>query len=83
MYVLRNDLNLNGDFVLDDLLGMKIISNNEEYGIVEDIFDNNGNTLLKVLFEKSYYIPYNSEYIREVFLDKKMILVDNVKDLIL
>ena len=83
VYVLRNDLNLDGDFVLDDLLGMKIISNNEEYGIVEDIFDNNGNTLLKVLFEKSYYIPYNSEYIRKVFLDKKMILVDNVKDLIL
>ena len=40
VYVLRNDLNLEGDFVLDDLLGMKIISNNEEYGVVQDIFDN-------------------------------------------
>jgi len=83
VYALRSDLNLDGDFVLDDLLGMKIISNNEEYGVVQDIFDNNGNTLLKILFEKSYYIPYNSGYIREVFLDKKIIEVDNVKDLIL
>ena len=83
VYALRRDLNIENDYVLDDLLGMKIVSNNEDYGIVEDIFDNNGNTLLKILFDKNYYIPYNKRYIKSVDLKNKSIEVDSVKDLIL
>lgn len=83
VYALRNDLDIENDYVLDDLLGMKIVSNNIEYGIVEDIFDNNGNTLLKILFDKNYYIPYNKRYIKSVDLKNKSIEVDSVKDLIL
>lgn len=83
IYALRSDLDIENDYVLDDLLGMKIVSNNEEYGIVEDIFDNNGNTLLKILFDKNYYIPYNKRYIKSVDLKNKSIEVDSVKDLIL
>ena len=83
VYALRRDLNIENDYVLDDLLGMKIVSNNIEYGIVEDIFDNNGNTLLKILFDKNYYIPYNKRYIKSVDLKNKSIEVDSVKDLIL
>ncbi len=83
VYVLRNDLNLGDDYILDDLLGMKIVSEGIEYGIVENIFDNNGNTLLQISFEKNYYIPYNSDYIKEVSLENYFIEVKNVKDLIL
>ena len=83
IYALRSDLDIEKDYVLDDLLGMKIVSNNEEYGIVEDIFDNNGNILLKILFDKNYYIPYNKRYIKSVDLKNKSIEVDSVKDLIL
>ena len=83
IYALRSDLDIENDYVLDDLLGMKIVSNNEDYGIVEDIFDNNGNTLLKILFDKNYYIPYNKRYIKSVDLKNKSIEVDSVKDLIL
>lgn len=84
VYVDRDALNLDKDsYILDDLLGMKIISDNIEYGIVSDIFDNNGNTLLQISFEKNYYIPYNGSYIRNVDLEKHEIDVINVKDLIL
>lgn len=83
VYVLRSDLDLENEYILDDLLGMKIICDGEQFGIVEDIFDNNGNTLLQILFEKSYYIPYNSKYIRDISLGEKLINVENVKDLIL
>lgn len=83
VYVMRNDLKLEDDYILDDLIGMNIISDGILYGIVEDIFDNNGNTLLRISFEKNYYIPYNSEYIKDVSLQDKLIEVQNVKDLII
>jgi len=83
-YVARDSLNLsNNSYILDDLLGMHIMCDNIDYGIVEDIFDNNGNTLLQISFEKNYYIPYNSSYIRDVDLEKKEINTINIKDLIL
>lgn len=83
VYVLRNDLDLENDYILDDLLGMTIVCDGKVYGTVEDIYDNNGNTLLQISFEKNYYIPYNSEYIKKVTLESKTISVENVKDLIL
>ena len=83
VYVNRSDLNLENEYILDDLIGMTVISNNEAYGMVKDIYDNNGNTLLEISFEKNYYIPYNSEYIKHVSLKEKAIEVENVKDLIL
>ncbi|MBE6154137.1 MAG: 16S rRNA processing protein RimM [Firmicutes bacterium] len=84
VYVNRDDLNLNNnEYVLDDLLSLNIISNNKNYGIVENIFDNNGNVLLAIKFEKNYYIPYNSDYIKEVDLQNKIIYVNNVEELIL
>lgn len=83
VYVKRSDLKLNEEYLLDDLIGMKVICNNEEYGIVEDIYDNNGNVLLQISFEKNYYIPYNRRYIKKVDVNSKTIEVDSVKDLIL
>lgn len=84
VYVNRNDLNLdNDDYLLDDLLNMEVILNNKSYGIVKDIFDNNGNILLEIDYENSYYIPYKSDYIKEIDLVNKKIYVNNIKDLII
>lgn len=83
VYVERIDLKLENDYIIDDLIGMNIVSKGISYGIVNDIFDNNGNTLLQISFEKNYYIPYNSVYIKRISLEEKSIEVENVKDLIL
>jgi len=84
VYVNRNDLNLgNDDYLLDDLLNMEVILNNKNYGIVKDIFDNNGNILLEINYENNYYIPYKSDYIKEIDLVNKKIYVNNIKDLII
>jgi 16S rRNA processing protein RimM len=84
VYVKREDLNLKpNEYLLDDILGMKIICDNKEYGIVENIYDNNGHPLLAIKFEKNYYIPYNSSDIKEINLLKKEIVMTKVKDLIL
>lgn len=84
VFVLRADLELESNqYVLDDLIGMNIINKNGEYGKVVDIFDNNGNTLLEISFEKKYYIPYNSRYIKKVNVKEKTIEVIDVEGLIL
>lgn len=84
VYINRDDLDLKEDeYILDDLLGFKIISENAEYGFIEDIFDNKKQILLSIKFEKHYYIPYNSNYIKEVDLKNKIVYVNQVKELIL
>ncbi len=84
VYIDRNDLDLKEDeYVLDDLLGFKIISENNEYGVIEDVIKNKNQILLSIKFEKHYYIPYNSNYIKEVDLKNKTIYVSHAKELIL
>lgn len=84
VYINKEDLNLKEDeYILEDLIGMKIICNNEELGIVSDIYDNKAGKLLYVSFAKNYYIPYNNYYIKQVDVQKKEIHGENIKDLIL
>ncbi len=83
VYVKRSDLNLNeNDYLLDDLINMKVIDNNEEIGTVIDYIQNN-NVLLKVSGVKEFYIPLVDEYIINVDTKNKIINVKNGKDLIL
>ena len=72
IYVKKIDLNLkNDEYLLEDLIGMKVICDNETLGIVSDIFDNKAGKLLYVTFAKKYYIPYNNNYIKQVDVKNK------------
>ena len=83
VYVKRSDLNLNdNDYLLDDLIGMKIIDNNEVLGKVID-YQNTNTVLLKVSGVKEFYIPLVDEYVINVDTKNKIINVKNGKDLIL
>ena len=71
VYINRDDLNLKDEeFLITDLIGFKVINDNKEYGIVSDIVET-----------KPYYIPYINEFIKEVNLAKKQIIVDRVGEL--
>ena len=84
VYINKDDLDLREDeYLLEDLIGMKVICDNEDLGIVSDIFDNKAGKLLYVTFAKNYYIPYNNYYIKEVDVTKKEIHAEHIKDLIL
>lgn len=84
IYVKKIDLNLkNDEYLLEDLIGMKIVSEEEVLGVVSDIIDTKGHKLLYVTFAKNYYIPYNSYYIKQVDVRKKEITAKNIRDLIL
>lgn len=76
VFVRRSAVNLKEDeYLLEDLIGMKIIINKEEYGIVED-YSRGANSLLHIRYkEKRYYIPLNKEYITRVNIENREILV--------
>lgn len=83
VYINKDDLNLKDNYLLEDLIGMNIICDSENLGIVKDILDNKAGKLLYISFAKNYYIPYNNYYIKKVDLLKKEVKVEHVKDLIL
>ena len=83
VYVSRISLNLKkSEYLLSDLIGLNVVSNDTVYGIVRD-YSNDINPLLKVDYDKNYYIPINSNYIKSVDLDKKEIVVDDIEGLII
>ncbi|MBQ3020641.1 MAG: 16S rRNA processing protein RimM [Bacilli bacterium] len=83
VYVSRSSLALNSDdYLLSDLIGLNVVFNNISYGVVSD-YSNSVNPLLKIEYEKNYYIPINSSYIKSVDLANKKIIVDNIEGLII
>lgn len=83
IYLKRRDLNLKDDeFLYQDLLNCEIINNGEYLGFVVDVVSG-GNLLLKVKGDKTYYIPYVSEYIMKFNNEEKKIYTRNVEKLII
>lgn len=84
VYIDRDLLDLKDkEYLLEDLIGMKVIENDENIGIINDFVYNNGNILLVVLGTKQFYIPYKGNYITDIDLQKKEIYTKNTKDLII
>ena len=84
VFVKRDDLKLGEDnYVLEDLIGLKIKENEKILGIIEDFMYNNGNVLLCIKAEKNFYIPYNETYIKTVDLENSEVITDHAEDLIL
>lgn len=83
VYVSRDSLNLlDNDYLLSDLVGLDIVFKDTVYGIVSD-YTNDINPLLKVEYEKNYYIPLNANFIKTVDLKNKKIYVEDIEGLII
>lgn len=83
VYVSRDSLNLHDkDYLLSDLIGLNVVFNDTVYGIVSD-YSNDLNPLLKIKYDKNYYIPINSNFIKSVDLENKIIYVDDIEGLII
>jgi 16S rRNA processing protein RimM len=84
VYVNRDDLNLNNnDYLLADLVGLEIEEAGEKVGKVVEIVYNGSSTLLVVEGAKKFYIPNNSEFVKNVDLNKGIIECENTKGLML
>lgn len=84
VFINRDDLKLDtSEYLIEDLIGFKVIENKKELGIVKDFVYNSTNILLIVSSKKEFYIPYNSRYIESVSLEKKEIYTCDAGSLIL
>lgn len=84
LFVARSILDLNCDeYILEDLIGMKIILNNDTLGVVED-YTNDINPLLFIKGDKDFCIPIKGDFIDRVDVNKNEIYVkEEAKELIL
>ena len=83
VYVRRDTLKLtNEDYLLSDLVGLSVVFNDTVYGVVKD-YSNDLNPLLKIEYDKNYYIPIKGDYIKNVDLANKKIIVENIEGLII
>lgn len=84
VYVKRTDLKLKDkDYLLEDLIGLKVLFAGKVLGKCEEIVYNGSNILLSITGEKHFYIPNNDYFIKDVDFLKKEINVLNVEGLIL
>lgn len=83
VYVSRDSLKLNSsDYLLSDLIGLDVVFKDTVYGVVRD-YTNDLNPLLSIEYDKNYYIPINSNYIKSVNLEEKRIYVEDIEGLII
>ena len=84
VYIKEEDLKISSEeYILEELIGYRIIDQGEMLGEVEEIVYNNGNDLLSIAGQKNFYIPNNPHFIKKVNKEKKEIITENAKGLIL
>ena len=83
IYVNRDEINTDNDYVITDLIGYDVYFENDFCGKITDYMYNSVNYLLEVTNGSNhFYIPYNDNFIKKVDQDKKQIIAENIKDLI-
>ncbi len=82
VYFDKNSLNLGlNEYLIEELLNYKVISNNKEIGVVTSYDDNKINPLIKV--NNKFYIPIKGNFILRVDKINKEIIVSDIRGLML
>lgn len=76
VYVIKDDLALSNDEVLDeDLITYKVLTNDGKKGIIKEIFKaSSTNKIMRVLFDREVLVPISM--IKEINKDEKYIVVE-------
>ena len=82
VYVNRDDLKLNNqEYLIDDLLGLAVICDEKEYGIIKDIYDTKGSKLILISYnDKDIFIPFVEEFIKQVDVNNKRVIVERIRE---
>lgn len=81
VYVLRSDLCLKeNEYLESDIIGMSVVYLDKVIGVVKDIINNNGYKLILISIDK--YIPYNKEFIEDVNVKDKKLVLKNLEGLL-
>lgn len=80
VYVDRADLNLASDEYLDsDYIDLDVKVDGNIIGKVEDVRDTGNNKLLVIKAEKQVLIPLQKEFVKEVNLNDKYVVIEPIK----
>ena len=80
VYVLREDLNLENDEYLDsDYIDLNVLIDGNIIGKVEDVRDTGNNKLLVIRTDKEVLIPLQKEFVKEVNLNDKYVVIEPIK----
>lgn len=83
VYIKREDLGLEEDeYLFEDLVNFEVVEDDRLVGKVIDI-NNNGSILFKVKGEKIFYIPNVSDFIINIDVKNKKIIVKNIGGLMI
>ena len=83
VYVNRDEILNENEYVLDDLIGYEVICDDKLYGIIKDYEKNNSYATFLVEGEKKFYLPNVSQYVINIDLKSKRVYTKNVGDLII
>ncbi len=79
VYIDRSMLELkNEDYLLNDLIGCHIFIDNQDYGEVIDYTTGINPLLIISLNDKEKYLPNNKEFIKEVDISNKKIIINEI-----
>lgn len=79
VYINRDDLETE-DYILEDLINLEVYSNNKLIGKVTDIMDNGVHEILVI--ENKHLIPFVEEFINEISIKDKKIIINEIEGLI-
>lgn len=81
VYIDKEDLKLDENTYLSfDLIGFSVIIDDNFVGVVKDVLDTPANEVL--VLDNNVMIPYVNAFIKSVDVDKKQVVVQNVKGLL-
>lgn len=83
VYINREDVLSDDEYVLSDLIGFQVILDDKELGTIKDYENNNSYATFLVEGEKRFYLPNVSEYVTNIDLKSKKVYTKNVEDLII
>lgn len=82
VYINREDLNVTG-YILEDLIGLEVYSENKLIGVVEEIIDNTAHEILVVVNKnKKNLIPFVDEFVTNVDIGNNRININLIEGLI-
>jgi len=81
VYVLKSDLKLeDGEFLESDLIGLTVIVDGNNKGIIKNVRDSGHNKFLVIGYlDKEFFIPYQNEFIGYIDLSKQEIEIKPIK----
>ena len=63
------------------ILGLAVICDEKEYGIIKDIYDTKGSKLILISYnDKDIFIPFVEEFIKQVDVNNKRVIVERIRE---